>query len=166
VSFKETKETLERTLKSVSVNILVWGPGVTAGFPFEKREQIRRTIKEELPGADVLFSESPELEVLVPAGLSQVEQELFHLTWSDTCIVLDDSKGAGEEIAVFSRTNQAYKLFILTADKFKGLNTFPAAIRANLNQIFYSEDEYTSCSVTGRAVSHAKAIALNKLVDL
>ena len=168
MSFKKSIKQLAAYVNVTEMAILIWGPGGEGGEHYEKREKIRQAIKNTFPQADVHFSEDPELKKITPGAdeLTVPEQELWHLGACDVCIVLDTSKGAGEEVAHFVASRFAYKLLILTSDRYKDATSFPAALRQGKNQIFYSEEEYRSCSLTSRAMSRVKITALGKYAGL
>lgn len=163
MSFDERLRQLQIIVETIELNVLVWGPGQGATEHFAKREKIRQEIKTNFPNADVRFSE--ELEGLVPgaADLSLPEQELWHLAACDVCIVLDTSKGAGEEIAHFSNSAWTHKLLILTHEQYKEAPSFPASLRKNQYQIFYSTEEYDSCSLVERVLARIRRVALGRL---
>lgn len=146
MAFEEGIEQLENYVKVTKLNILVWGPGEGGGEHYEKRKKIRQVMQENFPKADVRFSEEESLKKIVPGAedLSTPDQELWHLGACDVCVVLDTSKGAGEEIAHFTNSTEAYKLLIFTHERYRGSTGFPAALRKYNNQIFYSEEEYKS----------------------
>lgn len=165
MTFKENFKQLDRTLSVSSLAILVWGPGKNSEKKhFEKREKIRDELKKNFPYSEVHFSEDPELSDLVPEAphLPLQQQELWHLAACDLCVVLDTAKGPGEEIAHFTASRYAYKLMILTHQKYENATSFPAALRPTQNQIFYSEHEYDSCSLVGRVIDRVKTVALCK----
>jgi hypothetical protein len=166
VSFEERIGALERRASRVELAVLVWGPGEGGGEHYEKRLEVRERLKAHFANADVRFSEELSAGSL-PSGaehLSAPEQELWHLRASDVCVVLDTAKGSGEEIARFSGTKEAYKLLVLTHECYRDAATFPGSIRSGLKQIFYTDEEYTSCSVVGRVVHHVRQVALDKLI--
>jgi hypothetical protein len=114
----------------------------------------------------VRFSE--ELSQLTPgmADLSFADQELWHLAACDLCIVLDTSKGPGEEIAHFVRSPFAHKLLILTPEMEKGSSGFPASLRENHNQWFFSDEEFEDGSLFERVFVHIRQIALSRMEGL
>ncbi len=138
MSFEEAIRNLKKQTEACSLNILVWGPGTKTAEHFEKRQKMKREISKCFVNADVRFSEELDLtEDLL--GLDQSDlpaQELWHLAACDVCVVLDTSKGAGEEIAYFSRSQHAYKLLILTHENFAETTSFPSALRRHHNQLF------------------------------
>src|SRR5882672_6227635 len=119
MSFEEAIRNLKRQTEACTLNILVWGPGMKAAEHFEKRQKIKREISKCFVNADVRFSEELDLSDDL-LGLDQSDlpaQELWHLAACDVCVVLDTSKGAGEEIAYFVSSSFAHKLVILTHEK-------------------------------------------------
>jgi hypothetical protein len=150
------------------LNILVWGPGSGVGEHFEKRRKIQDEVRKCFRNADVRFSEELEFGDALAGGeqLTISQQELWHLAACDVCIVLDTSKGAGEEIAHFVGSHMAYKLLILTHEKNRNLNTFPRAIREQQNQILYTDSQYESCSLVEVVLARIKTVALGKLVQM
>ncbi|MCP4200877.1 MAG: hypothetical protein GY769_02980 [bacterium] len=165
MSFNEGFEDLDHRITNHKLNVLVWGPSSKDPSLLAKREKIKDQIGGRFPYADVRFSEDPELDKLIDGAefLSVPDKELFHLGACDTCIVLDASKGAGEEIAHFSSSKFAPRLFILTNEKYKDASSFPAALRENQNQVFYSESELSSCNLVERVIVHLKKEALRQI---
>jgi hypothetical protein len=149
------------------MNILIYGPSVEA-VGLAKREAMRKRLSEYFTGADIRLGEDGELTNLPKGGesLRLQERELWHLWACDVCVVLDASKGAGEEIAYFTRTPLAHKLFILTDERYRGATTFPAALRRHQNQEFYTAEEYVSCNLIQRVLVRVKQVALGKLLEL
>jgi hypothetical protein len=168
MSFKEGIEQIERYVHATKIAVLIWGPGPGADEHFEKRKKIREALQGHFPNGEILFSEDEALADLVPDSprLSVDAQELWHLAACDVCAVLDTSKGAGEEIAHFVGSTLARKLLILTDEKYKDCSSFPASLRKNQNQIFYSEAEYKSCDLVERVVTRVRQVALGKLLGL
>lgn len=168
MSFASNIKILEALLSGSSLAILVWGSGQGSPKDYEKREKIRTTLKEFFPHADVKFSEDSDLRDLVPGrgGISIPQEELWEFAACDVCVALDTGIGVGQEIARYANTVFAYKLLILTHEKYKDLETFPAALRENQNQLFYTEEEYDSCDVCSRVLEHVKQVALAKLAGL
>jgi hypothetical protein len=162
MSFDEAVKKLELMMAAAQLNVLVWGAG--AGEHHEKRKKVRNEIQAAFRNADVSFSEDMDLSKLLPgiSDLSLQNQELWHLAACDACIVLDTSKGSGEEIAHFVRSTFAAKLLILTSEKYKGATSFPAALRASENQMFYTDEEYESCNLVAKVLTHLKTLALSK----
>jgi hypothetical protein len=154
--------------RATELNILIWGPGSTGGEHYEKRLKIRDVVQSTFPHADVAFSEDEALKRAIPHAdlLSIPQQEAWHLAASDACVVLDTSKGAGEEIAHFSGSKDAYKLIIFTDKKYEGANSFPAELRKYGVLVFYSEEEYSSCSLTEKVIARLDQTALGKMTGL
>jgi hypothetical protein len=151
--------------EAMGLTVLIWGPGPTSEYS-QKREKIRNGVKGRFTNADVRFSE--ELADAIPGGrdLTLPEQELLHLAASDICVVLDTSKGAGEEIAHFVASAYAHKLIILTHEKYQHVSTFPAALRKYGNQLFYSDEEWDLCSLVERVLTRVRQVALAKMGGL
>lgn len=166
MSFEERIDQVLRASEAVKLVVLVWGPGADAGDGFEKRKKIREEILSRFKNADIRFSE--DLEGVVPElkDANMQDQELVHLASCDLCVVLDTSKGAGEEIAHFIRSPFSRKLLILTHEKYQGVTSFPASLRSYGNQIFYSEDEYYTCNLVGRVINHVRLVAFKKISGL
>jgi hypothetical protein len=165
MSFKERFRHILHMTDSYELNVLVWGPGEGSSEHYEKRLKIQRELRSCFRNADVTFSENLNLSEVVPGAeeLSIPEQELWHLKACDICVVLDTSKGAGEEIAHFVASHLAYKLLILTHERYRDSTSFPAALRKYENQIFYSDEEYDSCSLVAHVLARARTVALCKL---
>jgi hypothetical protein len=166
MTFRDRIRELDPLLQAISLNVLVWGPAPGAGPDGKKRQDVRDRLTATFPHSDVVFSE--ELADLPPDSpdLSLPDRELYHLTLSDICIVLDTSAGAAAEIAHFTRSKQSKKLYILTHEKYKGVATFPAAVRQRGYQVFYSQTEYDSCNLIGRIIARVKYVALGRATDL
>jgi hypothetical protein len=98
--------------------------------------------------------------------ITPAQEELWELGACDVCIALDTSAGVGQEIAHFVNTIWAHKLLILTHEKYKTSTSFPASLRENHNQLFYSDAEYDSCTLCGRVLEHAKQVALSKFARM
>lgn len=164
--FEDRFDLILRAAESMKLNVLVWGPGPQAAEHFQKREKIRNELRARFRNADVRFSE--DLEGASPAlkDLSLPEQELLHLAACDVCVVLDTSKGAGEEIAHFAGSAYARKLLILTNEKHRDARSFPAALRDYGNQLFFSDDEYAACDLVGRVVNRVAVVAFKKISGL
>jgi hypothetical protein len=99
-------------------------------------------------------------------GWSLPEKELFHLASCDLCVVLDMSKGAGEEIARYGAGRVAQKFFVLTPEKYRHVTTLPSAFRRHLSQEFFNDDEYDSCNLVQRVVARAQQVALAQLLRM
>lgn len=164
--FEDRFDQILRAAESTNLNVLIWGPGSQAAEHFQKREKIRNELRARFRNADVRFSE--DLEGASPAlkDLSLPEQELLHLAACDVCVVLDTSKGAGEEIAHFSKSAFARRLLILTNEKYKNVHSFPAALRGYGNQLFFSDQEYLACDLVQRVVNRVAVVAFNKISGL
>ena len=93
-------------------------------------------------------------------------QEEYQLAAADACVVLDTSAGPAAEVAYFSRSPLKYKLIVFTHERHKGTESFPAKLREGLEHHFYSEDEYTSCSLVGRVLNRIRHVALGKLLEV
>ena len=165
MSFKDGVNHIKQITEACHLNILVWGPG--AGLPqhFEKRQKIQQELRTCFRNADVRFSEDLNLSDVLSGAeeLNLADQELWHLAACDVCIVLDTSKGAGEEIAHFVGSHFAHKLLILTHEKYKASTGFPAALREYQNQLFYSDLQYVSCSLVEYVLTRVRTVALGKL---
>src|SRR6266404_7546028 len=141
MAFREAIKQLVQLTEAYSLNILVWGPSEAVPEHGEKRLKLQNEIRKCFRNADVRFSENLNLAESLLGGeqLSIPQRELWHLAACDVCVVLDTSKGAGEEIAYFSRSQHAYKLLILTHENFAETTSFPSALRRHHNQLFYDD---------------------------
>jgi hypothetical protein len=168
MSFKEDIKQLAQLTEACSLNILVWGPSETVPEHGEKRLKLHNEVRKCFRNADVRFSESLNLSDSIAGGdqLTIPEQELWHLAACDVCVVLDTSKGAGEEIAHFVNLQLAHKLLILTHERYKNSTSFPAALRAHQNQMFYTDLEYESCSLIECVLTRVRTVALGKLFGM
>jgi hypothetical protein len=164
LSFEDAARALEGQLRGLNINVLVWGPGAGAGHHYAKRVQIREALQQHFFVGQVSFSEDLHNVPEWGADLEPHERELYHLALCDVAVVLDTSKGSGEEIAHFVGTSHAHKLLILTDEQYKGVNSFPASLRKHQNQVFYSDSEYKSCEVVKKAMTRVKLVALAKLL--
>lgn len=166
MSFEERIGEILQLAEGMRLNVLLWGPSLQASEHFQKREKVRYEIKGRFKNADVQFSEN--LTKVVPGfdDLTLPEQELIHLAACDICVVLDTSKGAGEEIAHFVGSAYAHKLVILTHERYKGLSTFPASLRKYSNQLFYNDEEYDACFLVERITTRIRQVAVAKMSGL
>jgi hypothetical protein len=168
MGFDQEIDRIIKQTEAYPLNILVWGPGSDSFEHFGKRQKIKQEISATFPNADVRFSEEFDLSKPLPGiGDSElVDQELWHLAACDLCVVLDTSKGAGEEIAYYSRSHTAHKLLILTHEKYAGSSSFPSALRRYRNQLFYDDHQYDTCSLVEHVLTRAKIVALGKITGL
>jgi hypothetical protein len=150
--------------EATQLMVLVWGPAKSP-----KREKIRAAVRDHFRAAEVFFSEDPELKTLLPRWLQDgdiLTQELAHLAACDVCVILDESKGPGEEIAHFVKSRYASKLLVLTHEDYADVGSFPAGIRDPLrrfgNQLFYSEEAYKSCSLVELVIDRIRAVGFQK----
>jgi len=167
----KAKEIMNDKVDQLPLDILVWGAGKKGGPAYKKRVELRKRLKEHFGRADVKFSEEitkdPDLKEtpFASADLLPHQRELWHLAACDVCIVLDASKGSGEEIAHFSGTLAAHKLLVFTDEAYKRVKSFPASLRRCGNQHFYSQDEFDSCNLIGRVLTLVRHVALAKLLQ-
>jgi hypothetical protein len=172
MGFAEAFDQLRLYVKSTKLNILVWGSGPANIEHFEKRNKIREELTLHFANAAVHFSEDPELFEELKKGASSAgaltvpEQELWHLGACDVCVALDTSEGVSQEIAHFVNSAWAYRLLILTNDKYRGSTSFPAMLRENRNQIVYDENDYASCNLVRHVVARVEQVALGKVSGL
>lgn len=163
MSFDERIREIISLSEGMRLNVLIWGPGAAAVEHYAKREKIRQKIKHAFINADVCFSEDLENKIPGSIDLTLPEQELLHLAACDICLVLDVSKGAGEEIAHFTGSVFAHKLVILTHERYKDMTSFPASLRKYENQLFYSDEEYDHCYLVERVLSRIRLLAVGKM---
>lgn len=167
MAFEDQIQKIKLQVYALPVNVLVWGPGQVGGEGYEKRLQIQRKLQERFPNADIRFSEELALSRVLPGkDLELHEEELWHLAACDVCVALDTSRGVGEEIAHFSTSIYAYKLWILSNRKYEDSSSFPASLRRHRNQIFYTNEEYESCSLLDRVVTRVEQVALGMIAGL
>ncbi len=166
MSFKEIARQVEHSLQALELNVLIWGTGEGYSEHYAKRVKIRQEVRQTFHRADVQFSEDLGGLVLGADYLSLYEQELWHLAICDACVVLDTSKGAGEEIAHFINSRYAHKLLIFTHVSQKDVSTFPASLRKAQNQFFYSDQEYEDCSLVKHVLARLMQVALLKMSRL
>lgn len=166
--FRDSINQIRQITEACNLNILVWGPGEGAFEHSEKRKKVEQELRNCFRNADVCFSENLNLsDILTGADqLSIAAQELWHLAGCDVCIVLDTSKGAGEEIAHFVASDFAHRLLILTHEKYQGSTSFPAALREHQNQLFYNDLQYDSCSLVETVLTRVRTVALGKLFGM
>jgi hypothetical protein len=165
MGFEDAINRLKKQTEACDLNILVWGPGRDAGEHFEKRLKMKQEISKSFRNADIRFSEDLEMDAVLP-GIGRLgfpDQELWHLSACDMCIVLDTSVGAGEEIAHYVGTNHAYKLLILTHEKYENSTSFPRSLRKHQNQLFYNDQEYLTCRLVEQVLTRINTVALGKL---
>lgn len=164
MSFEERIDEILSLSEAMKLNVLIWGPGKSAGQHYVKREKMRQQIKDCFVNADVQFSEHlMETAHAGIEGLTIQEQELLHLAACDICFVLDTSKGAGEEIAHFINSGFGHKLVILTHENYKDTTSFPAALRKYGNQLFFTDEEYEHCHLVDRVISRVRILSIGKL---
>jgi len=168
MSFDENLKRLAQITEAYGLNVLVWGPSESSPEHGEKRLKIQDEIRRCFKNAEVLFSENLNLGDSIAGGeqLTIPEQELWHLAACDVCVVLDTSKGAGEEIAHFVSSHLAHKLLILTHERYQKSSSFPSALRANQNQMFYNDTQYESCSLVEYVLTRVRTVALGKLFGM
>ena len=161
MSFHDEIQRLAQIAEAYQLNILVWGPAETVPEHGEKRLKLQNEVRRCFHNADVRFSENLNLAESIVGGdqLTIPEQELWHLAACDVCVVLDTSKGAGEEIAHFVGSHLAHKLLILTHERYRNSTSFPAALRANHNQLFYTDIQYVSCSLVEIVLTRVRTVA-------
>lgn len=166
--FDEDFKRLARITEAYNLSVLVWGPSESLPEHGEKRLKIQDEIRKCFKNADVRFSENLNLGDSIAGGeqLTIPEQELWHLAACDVCVVLDTSKGAGEEIAHFVSSQLAHKLLILTHERYRASTSFPSALRENQNQKFYDDFQYESCSLVEYVLTRARTVALGKLFGM
>jgi len=163
MSFDERIGEIISLSEAMRLNVLIWGPGKSAEEQHAKREKIRQQITHAFINADVRFSEDLENKIPGSKDLTLPEQELLHLAACDICLVLDVSKGAGEEIAHFIGSGFGHKLVILTHERYKDATSFPAALRKYENQLFFNDDEYEHCYLVERILYRIRLLAIGKL---
>jgi hypothetical protein len=165
--FEQRIQRLEERIRLVELTVLVWGPGDGGGEHYEKRLKLRQTLSAHFYKADIQFSEDLASAELPPGApyLEPHQLEMWHLAACDICVVLDTSKGAGEEIAHFCASPLAHKLCILTSDRYRDIQSFPGGLRRRYNQHFYSDSEYAACNVVDWVVSQVRYLALGKLLQ-
>lgn len=166
--FSDRKRQIDRLIEAVELNVLVWGPGPGGGEHYAKRVQVRERIQSAFRYAEVFFSEELDKLNFIEGAevLSLAERELWHLATGDICVVLDTSAGAAAEIAYFLGSPYGRKLLILTHEQYQNTTSFPGALRAQGNQLFYTNDEYTSCQLSEKIIARLRQIALNKMGGL
>lgn len=165
MGFDEAIARLKRQSEAYDLVVLIWGPGKASGEHFEKRCKIRDEIRRRFFNSDVRFSEEIDLTDDLP-GIDKHDyrtQEMWHLAACDICVVLDTSSGAGEEIAHYVSSREAYKLLILTHERYQHSTNFPSAIRRHQNQLFYNEQQYASCKLVEYVLTRLHSVALGKL---
>lgn len=168
MGFDEAIVRLKRQSDACDLVVLVWGPGKDSGEHYEKRRKIRDEIRQRFYNADVRFSEEIDLADALP-GIDEHDyrtQELWHLAACDVCVVLDTSSGAGEEIAHHVGSREAYKLLILTHERYQHSTNFPSAIRRHQNQLFYNDQQYASCNLVEYVLTRLRTVALGKLCGI
>ena len=166
MSFDERIREITSLSHAMRLNVLIWGPGPAATEHYAKREKIRQQIKQTFINADVRFSEDLEHKIAGSKDLTLPEQELLHLAACDICVVLDVSKGAGEEIAHFISSAYSHKLLILTHERYEVATSFPAALRKYENQLFFNDEEYEHCHLVERILARTSLLAIGKLGQL
>lgn len=168
MGFLDNINRLKRQTEACDLTILIWGPGKNDAEHYEKRLKLKREIRECFRNADVFFSEELNLAETLP-GSERWEfpiQELWHLAACDVCVVLDTSRGPGEEVAYFVGSPHAHKLLILTHERYQHSGGFPASLRKYQNQLFYNDDQYVTCNLVEQVLARIKTVALGKLLGM
>lgn len=164
MNFRDKIERLKQQAALEELAILVWGSGAGDRRNYEKRVKIKDNLNSLFPNADVHFSEDDEIKELSGGDeLTAPERELWQLGACDVCVVLDTSIGPQSEIAHFCNSKFAYKLLILTHERHKGTDSFASQLRENLNQIYYTDEEFDSCNLVQRVIIRVQQVALDKL---
>lgn len=167
MAFRDGIKQIEAYCFATELNVLVWGPGESSPEDYNKRLKILQSIQKQFTKADVRLSEDEHLRQLVPdPGAPLHQQELWHLGACDVCVVLDTSKGPGEEIAHFIGSRFKRKLLILTHEKHKEARSFPASLRQTENQVFFTDEEYSSCSLVEQVINRVKTVALGRIAGM
>ena len=129
----------------VHLNILLWGPGVSAST-YAMRLSIKGYIEREFDDVhDVRLPEDPELKAIFenPVG-DEVDEELNQALVANVIIALDISQGVGEEISRFSSYERiAHKMFLLSPKKYYNTKSMPRAFRNGLKIFWYTDEQYT-----------------------
>jgi hypothetical protein len=165
MDFDAAFDNLKKRSEGYELKILVWGPGPGRTEHFEKRRKIRDEIRRCFRNADVRFSEDLDLSGTFP-GIDPDDhgtKELVHLAACDVCVVLDVSKGPGEEIAYYARSLDAYKLLILTHERYASSSGFASALRRNQNQLFYDDHQYETCTLVEHVLDRIRIVAFGKV---
>lgn len=168
MGFLDAINRLKMQTEACDLNILIWGPGKDHGEHYEKRLKLKREIFKCFRNAEVFFSEELDLTATLPGSENWAfpTQEIWHLAACDVCVVLDTSRGAGEEVAYFVGSQYAYKLLILTHESYQHSGGFPASLRKCQNQIFYDDDQYVSCNLVEQVTARIRTVALGKLLGM
>lgn len=168
MGFPDVIDQLKKQTEACSLNILIWGPGRNNAEHFEKRLKMKQEISKCFRNADVRFSEEIDLGEALPGSESWEfpTRQLWHLAACDVCVVMDTSRGPGEEVAYFVGSQHAHKLLILTHDSFKLSTGFPAGLRRYQNQLFYDDHQYVSCNLVEHVLARIKTVALGKLIGM
>jgi hypothetical protein len=168
MGFLDSINRLKMLTEACDLNILVWGPGKNSVEHYEKRLKLKQEIFKSFRNAEVIFSEEIDLTGALPGSENWTfqAQQLWHLAACDVCVILDTSKGAGEEVAHFVGSTYAHKLLILTHESLQQSGGFPESLRQFQNQMFYNDDQYVTCNLVEQVIARIKTVALGKLLGM
>lgn len=150
--------------------ILIWGSSPSDKKHYKVRREIRKAIQKEFPHAKVFFSEDrnfhKEVIAILPAfhNIGVVHQEIVHLWACDFGIAMDTSAGPAAEIAVMVGSSLGSKLYVLTHKRFKGIKSFPAAVRKHTNQKYYTDKQFKSSKLTKFSVNYCWIRLIRKAI--
>lgn len=155
------------------IRILVWGPGDPGSKgsaqkrqAYEKRVQIRETLRHEFPRGEVYFSEDPEMTQIAAGIRGQLRREALQASLSDLVLMLDVSRGTDLELDHFVPTYSWFreKVYVFLPQRYvppKGL----------VREVFdylrpdqiegFSPKDFRECTLaTEKAVQVAETVAL------
>ena len=153
-------------LADVRVTVMVLGPG-EGGHGYEKRVQIQEALNA-MDGVTALFPEDEAFIDLATKRLGAdpsdvVALELAQAMLCNIILALDMAAGVNQEVAQFAIYDELRgKIRDLVEDKHsKTPNSYPAHVRRQVTQIFFTEDEFQSCDL---ATKRCPALITNEKI--
>lgn len=157
--FEARRQGILQEIRSVSLSILVWGPGLKSSSPVARK---RKEIREELIqlGYNAMFSE----ELSVSGQEFSLKSEEFAQARAAHLIVIliEDAPGAIAEAHDFcNHPDIAPNIYLMIPQRYKDGYSGQGAIR-NLENgysgvYWYEDDEIGNCNVMRRALIRAEA---------
>ena len=154
----DRREKLRRDARRESLVVFVWGPGDPgpdaddfSKAVWSKRNQIRASLAESFPNAEVLFSEDDEGSGGIPLGKGEVlASELESAAVADCIVILDGTRGASVEVDLFHLyPSIARKMCVFIPERFvgKGLVT---EVYERVRLESYTPEDLAECNVAKR----------------
>ena len=158
------KTTLRAAWDSVSLTVMVWGPGITRTTPIaEKRRQIKEALIEcghnPMFSEDIMDADDP-LSKELPGVEGFILKETYQAYTAQFVVMLLDkgdlTPGVKAELDICANPHIASKVFILAPAQLKGGFVHTVAIApiegGNGAVEWYTDDELALCHVLTKAV--------------